>query len=92
VEKFYSTKFHIREDIEMSLGFNGEMIELSIPRRGVILQSGWKIKPHYDPIVSHKTFFMCMYVVVLVVVVYERVDAVLPHRLGKEMSTISVVV
>ena len=43
----------------MCLGFNGEMIELSIPRRGVILQSGWKIKPRYDPIVSHKTFFSC---------------------------------
>ena len=64
MEKFYSTKFHIREDIEMSLGFNGEMIELSIPRRGVILQSGWKIKPRYDPIVSHKTF---LHIVVLAV-------------------------
>ena len=76
----------------MSLGFNGEMIELSIPRRGVVLQSGWKIKPRYDPIVSHKTFFMCMYVVVLAVLVYVKVDAVSPHRLGEEMSTISAVV
>ena len=32
VEEFYSTKFHIREDIEMSLGFDGEMIRLSTPR------------------------------------------------------------
>ena len=54
MEEFYSTKLHVREDIEMSLGFEGEMITLSIPRSGKILQSGWTIKPRYDPIVSHE--------------------------------------
>ena len=37
--------------IEMSLGFE-QMITLSIPRSGEILESGWKVKPCYDPIVS----------------------------------------
>jgi len=32
VEEFYSTNFHIRDSIEMSLGFDGEMITLSTPR------------------------------------------------------------
>ena len=68
VEEFYSTKLHVREDIEMSLGFEGEMITLSIPRSGEILQSGWTIKPRYDPIVS--LFAKCNECSVLVIVSY----------------------
>ena len=55
VEDFYSSKFHVREDNYrklMSLRFEQEMITLSIPRSGEILESGWKVKPCYDPIVS----------------------------------------
>ena len=58
MEEFYSAKFHIK-DIEMSLGFDRETIRLSIPRSGVILQSGWKVKARYDPVVSHKICFPC---------------------------------
>ena len=52
VEDYYSTKSHFREDIDMSLGFEGEMIQLSIPKDGEILESGWKIQPRSDAIVS----------------------------------------
>ena len=43
----------------MSLGFDRETIRLSIPRSGVILQSGWKVKARYDPVVSHEICFPC---------------------------------
>ena len=36
----------------MSLGFDGDNISLSILRTGVKLESGWRIIPLYDPIVS----------------------------------------
>ena len=52
VEEFYTRTSHVREDTEMSLGFDGENISLSVPREGVTLKSGWKIIPLYDPIVS----------------------------------------
>ena len=54
VKEFYTMTSHVREDTEMSLGFEGENISLSVPRKGVKLKSGWKIVPLYDPIVSHK--------------------------------------
>ena len=50
VKEFYSIKSHI----EMSLGFDGEAILLSVPNGGMELDNGWKIKPFHDPIVSHK--------------------------------------
>ena len=52
VEEFYNRTSHVREDTEMSLGFDGENISLSVPREGVMLKSGWKIIPLYNPIVS----------------------------------------
>ena len=54
VKEFYTGTSH---DTEMSLGFDGENISLSVPREGVELKSGWKILPLYDPIVSHN--FSC---------------------------------
>jgi len=49
VEELYSTKS--RENIDVSLGFDDEKIQLSIPKCGKILESGWKIRPLHDPIV-----------------------------------------
>jgi len=54
VEEFYTRTSHVREDTEMSLEFDGEIISLSVPREGVNLKSGWRIIQLYDPIVSHK--------------------------------------
>jgi len=58
VEEHYSTKLHFTQDIEIILEFDGEVITLSIPRTGEILESGWKIQPRYDPTVSHKSCFV----------------------------------
>ena len=55
VKEFYSCMSHAREDTEMNLGFEGELITLSIPEMGVTLESGWEIFPLYVPTVSHKT-------------------------------------
>ena len=58
VEELYSTKS--RENIDVSLGFDDdEKIQLSIPKCGKILESGWKIRPLHDPIVSHKLGCEC---------------------------------
>ena len=57
VEEFYIRTSHVREDTEMSLGFDGENISLSVPREGVELKSGWRIVPLYDPIVR---FLLCI--------------------------------
>ena len=57
VDQFYTRTSHIREDTEMSLGFDRENISLSIPREGVKLESGWRIVPLYDPIVR---FLLCI--------------------------------
>ena len=54
-EEECTSKLQFRQDIEMTLGFNREMITLSIPRSGEILESGWTIRPRYDPIVSPRT-------------------------------------
>ena len=47
-----STEWHARFDMDMSIEFDSEVIELSIPKSG---ESGWEITPRYDPTVSHKT-------------------------------------
>ena len=53
VREFYSMRMEAREDIEMSLEFGEDnYISLAIPRSGIILQSGWKIIPRYNPMVS----------------------------------------
>ena len=57
VEQFYTRTSHVRENTEMSLGFDGENISLSVPREGVNLESGWRIVPLYDPIVR---FLLCI--------------------------------
>ena len=57
MEKFYTKTSLIREDTEMSLGFDGDNISLSISRKGVKLESGWRIIPLYDPIVR---FLLCI--------------------------------
>ena len=72
VEEFYSTKFHVREDIEMGLGFEQKMIRLSIPRSGYVLESGWTIKPRYDPIVGCQ-----MIIAVYVVMSYYKLKLML---------------
>ena len=61
VREFYS---QARKDIELPLEFSeGKCISLAIPRRGVILQSGWKIISRYNPIVSYNCYLllMCIY-------------------------------
>jgi len=52
VEEFYTRALYVREDTEMSLEFDREIISLSIPREGMMLASGWRIRPLSDPIVS----------------------------------------
>ena len=53
VREFYSTKMQAKEDIEMALEFGEDnCISLAIPRSGIVLQSGWKIIPRYNPMVS----------------------------------------
>ena len=53
VREFYFTKMQAKEDIEMALEFGEDKcISLGIPRSGMILQSGWKIIPRYNPMVS----------------------------------------
>ena len=55
VREFYSTRIQARDDIEMALEFGeGRCISLAIPRSGIILQSGWKIIPRYNPMVSSR--------------------------------------
>ena len=55
VREFYSTRMQAREDIEMGLEFGEDRcISLAIPRSGIILQSGWKIIPRYNPMVSSR--------------------------------------
>ena len=60
VREFYSTKMLAREDIEMALEFGEDRcISLAIPRSGIILQSGWKISPRYNPMVSCNCYLLC---------------------------------
>ena len=49
-----------REDIEMAFEFGEDKyISLAIPRSGIILQSGWKIIPRYNPMVSCNGYLLC---------------------------------
>ena len=58
VREDYSTRMKAREDIEMALEFGEDKrISLAIPKTGLILQSGWKIIPRYDPMVG--VTFLC---------------------------------
>ena len=52
VKESYSIESHI----EMSLGFDGEAILLSVPNGGMILDNGWKIKPTHNPIFESKVW------------------------------------
>jgi len=51
VEEFYTRASYVREDTEMSLEFGDDVISLSIPRNGMELESGWRIRPLSDPII-----------------------------------------
>jgi len=100
VEEEYSRKLHVRQGIEMSLGFDGEVIRLSIPRSGEILESGWKIMPLYDPIVSYSTYLLCVANMAVLVLVSScnckwKLLVTLAcslHRLGNRMWIVSVMV
>jgi len=56
---------YVREAIEMNLSFKEEVVGLSIPRGGEILESGWKITPLQDPIVSHHSCLLSQFCCVI---------------------------
>ena len=61
VREIYS---QARKDIELPLEFGEDKcISLAIPRRGIVLQSGWKIISRYNSIVSSKHYLLlnCIY-------------------------------
>ena len=53
MKKFYSTELYTREYLEVCLRFDEDEISLAIPRGGTTLQSGWKIIPLHNPVVSY---------------------------------------
>ena len=60
VREFYSTRMQAKEDIEMALEFGEDKyISMAIARSGIILQSGWKIIPRYNPMVSCNGYLLC---------------------------------
>ena len=53
-----------REDIEMALEFGDDKyISLAIPRSGIIIQSGWKIIPRYNPMVSCNCYLLYLCII-----------------------------
>jgi len=65
VEEFFSKNFYVKEAIEMNLRFKEEVVSLSIPRSGEILESGRKITPLQDPIVSHHSCLLSQFCCVI---------------------------
>lgn len=53
MKKFYSTELYAREYLEVCLRFDEDEISLAIPRGGTTLQSGRKIIPLHNPVVSY---------------------------------------
>ena len=96
VREFYSTRMQAKEDIEMAFEFGEEKyISLAVPRSGMILQSGWKIIPRYNPMVSCNGYLLCWCVYIEVskdAITHYLLVACTLNRLGRQMLTILALV